>query len=84
MGTWLKIAKEGAGALEAHDLRTRNAGRATFIEFHLVVPGSMTVAESHDICDRIEAALKSDVPGAHITIHVEPENKAKQPGIPVI
>jgi cation diffusion facilitator family transporter len=78
------IAKEGEGALEAHDLRTRNAGRATFIEFHLVVPGSMTVAESHDICDRIEAALKSDLPGAHITIHVEPENKAKQPGIPVI
>ena len=78
------IAKEGEGALEAHDLRTRNAGRVTFIEFHLVVPGAMTVAESHDICDRIEAALKLDVEGAHITIHVEPENKAKQPGIPVI
>jgi cation diffusion facilitator family transporter len=79
------ISKEGQGAMEAHDLRTRHAGRVTFIDFHLVVPGSMTVAESHDICDRIEAALRADVPDAEITIHVEPEDKAKQhPGIPVI
>ena len=32
------------GAIEAHDVKTRQAGRVTFIEFHLVVPGSMTVA----------------------------------------
>jgi cation diffusion facilitator family transporter len=78
------ISKEGEGAMEAHDLRTRHAGRVTFIDFHLVVPGAMTVAESHEICDRIEAALKTDVPHAEITIHVEPEDKAKAPGIPVI
>ena len=79
------ISKEAQGALEAHDLRTRRAGRTTFIQFHLVVPGDVTVAEAHDICDRIEAALKADIPGAFITIHVEPENKAKHPqGVPVL
>ena len=81
----LAISKEAEGALEAHDLRTRNAGRTTFIEFHLVVPGAMSVADSHDICDRIEAALKADVQDAVITIHVEPEHKAKHPGgVPVV
>jgi cation diffusion facilitator family transporter len=79
------ISKEAEGALEAHDLRTRRAGRTTFIQFHLVVPGHVTVQEAHDICDRIEAALKADIPGAAITIHVEPENKAKHPqGVPVL
>jgi cation diffusion facilitator family transporter len=78
------ISKEAQGALEAHDLRTRHAGRTTFIEFHLVVPGSMTVAESHAICDRVEAALKQDVPHAVITIHVEPEEKAKLEGVPIL
>ena len=34
------IADNAVGALEAHDLRTRQAGRATFIDFHLVVPGT--------------------------------------------
>jgi cation diffusion facilitator family transporter len=79
------ISKEAIGALEAHDLRTRHAGRTTFIQFHLVVPGHVSVAEAHDICDRIEAALKADIPGAAVTIHVEPENKAKHPqGVPVL
>ena len=78
------IAAHAEGAIEAHDLRTRHAGPATFIEFHLVVPGSMSVDAAHDICDRIEAALKDQVPGASITIHVEPENKAKHHGIVVL
>jgi len=78
------ISKEAQGAIEAHDLRTRHAGRTTFIEFHLVVPGTMTVADSHAICDRVEAALKDDLPEAVITIHVEPEGKAKLDGVPVV
>jgi cation diffusion facilitator family transporter len=75
------ISKQGGGALEAHDLRTRHAGRVTFIEFHLVVPGEMSVAEAHDICDRIEHALKVEMSEALISIHVEPENKAEHSGI---
>lgn len=80
----LLISEHGAGALEAHDLRTRIAGRSTFIDFHLVVPGDLSVKEAHDICDRIEEAIAEDVPGARITIHVEPEHKAKHSGIVVL
>ncbi|WP_291174296.1 cation diffusion facilitator family transporter [Hyphomicrobium sp.] len=71
------IRQSGGGALEAHDVRTRQAGRAVFIEFHLVVPGTMTVHAAHDICDRLETALKSEIEGAQVVIHVEPEHKAK-------
>ncbi|MEP2703970.1 MAG: cation diffusion facilitator family transporter [Roseibium sp.] len=80
----LQIAEQGEGALEAHDLRTRIAGQTTFIDFHLVVPGSMAVEAAHDICDRIEEAIREDVEGARITIHVEPEHKAKHSGIVVL
>ena len=78
------VSANGDGAIEAHDMRTRHAGRLTFIEFHLVVPGAMTVEEAHEICDRIEAALKAEVEGATITIHVEPEGKAKHRGVLVL
>jgi cation diffusion facilitator family transporter len=78
------IAAHADGAIEAHDLRTRHAGKATFVDLHLVVPGSMTVDASHAICDRIEGALKEEVRGAVVTIHVEPEAKAKHRGIPVL
>lgn len=72
------IKRSGDGALEAHDVRTRQAGRAIFIEFHLVVPGTMTVNAAHDICDRLEAALETEIEGSEVVIHVEPEYKAKK------
>ena len=78
------VAEHAEGALEAHDLRTRHAGRLTFLEFHLVVPGSLTVAAAHAICDRVEAALKAEMGGLMITIHVEPEGKAKHLGVLVL
>ncbi len=78
------ISQHGEGALEAHDVRTRSAGQATFVDFHLVVPGDMTVAESHAICDRLEDALESTIPGTVVTIHVEPGDKAKARGLPVL
>ena len=78
------VAESAVGAIEAHDLRMRHAGRLTFLEFHLVVPGAMTVAESHAICDRIEEALRAEMQHLVITIHVEPEAKAKQHGVPVL
>ncbi len=78
------ISDKATGAIEAHDLRTRHAGPVTFIEFHLVVDGQTTVSDAHDICDRIEAAIKKQVPDARVTIHVEPENKAKHKGVIVV
>jgi cation diffusion facilitator family transporter len=78
------IAINAEGAIEAHDLRTRHAGRMTFIDFHLVVPGAMSVTDAHDICDRLERALKTEIEDALITIHVEPDEKAKHAGIVVL
>jgi cation diffusion facilitator family transporter len=67
------ISLNSSDAIETHDLRTRHAGKATFIDFHLVVPTNMSVWSSHQICDRLETALKEAVDGAVTTIHVEPE-----------
>ena len=77
------ISNNAEGAIQAHDVKTRTAGRVTFIEFHLVVPGRMTVASSHAICDRIEGALADAIPGAEVLIHVEPEHKAETSGVPI-
>ncbi len=78
------ISGSAEGAIEAHDIRTRQAGRAIFIDFHLVVPGAMSVDTAHTICDVIEAKLRDVVPDAQVTIHVEPEAKAKHSGIVVV
>lgn len=69
------IAASAAGSLGAHDLKTRRAGAATFVDFHLVVPAAMPVGAAHDICDRLEDAIRAVQPGAQIAIHVEPETE---------
>ncbi|MCB1419531.1 MAG: cation transporter [Notoacmeibacter sp.] len=75
------ILSNAQGAIEVHDIRTRIAGPATFIEFHMIVDAAMTVEQSHVICDRLENALREEVPGARISIHVEPDHKAKDEGL---
>jgi cation diffusion facilitator family transporter len=78
------ISTQSAGAIEAHDLRTRRAGRMTFIDFHLVVAGATTVSAAHQICDNLEGAIREEIGEALITIHVEPDDKAKHSGIVVL
>ena len=78
------ISANAEGAIEAHDIRTRQAGKMVFVDFHLVVPGAMSVEAAHAICDGIEAKLREAVENVQITIHVEPENKAKHSGIVVV
>ncbi|MFT8656626.1 MAG: cation diffusion facilitator family transporter [Acetobacter papayae] len=75
------IAANGQGAIEAHDIRTRIVGAMTFLDFHLVVPGSMSVEKAHDICDRIEAGLRAQMGSTLVHIHVEPDRLAKHEGI---
>jgi cation diffusion facilitator family transporter len=60
-----------------HDLKTRRSGPEIFIEFHLVVPGDISVAQSHDLTDHLESDLNTEYPRATITIHVEPCNEGK-------
>ena len=55
-----------------HNLRTRKAGSQRFIELTLVVPRQASVEQSHDLCDRLEHALKERLPNTSVTIHVEP------------
>jgi len=78
------ILENAKGANEIHDVRIRRAGPALFIEFHLVVDGEMNVTDSHAICDRIEAALETLAPSAHVTIHVEPAFKSEKGARPVL
>ncbi|MCA9563513.1 MAG: cation transporter [Myxococcales bacterium] len=75
-----EIIKHHMGeAIEAHALRARQAGRRAFVGFHLVVPADMTVAVAHEICDHLEEAIMAAIPGALVTVHLEPPHKAKCP-----
>jgi cation diffusion facilitator family transporter len=55
-----------------HRLRTRKAGATRFVDFHLIVDGAMTVADSHQLSDSIVEAIIGHLPQTHVNVHVEP------------
>lgn len=67
-----------AGAVEVHGFRMRSAGAGVFCDLHLVVPGAMTVAAAHAMCDEVERAVTSAHSHVDVTIHVEPESLAER------
>lgn len=60
-----------------HDLRTRQAGNQTFIQFHLELDPEMPLREAHRIADEIETQLTQLFPGAEVIIHQDPAGLAE-------
>ena len=59
-------------AVSFHELRTRKAGSERYIELHLVMASDDSIEMAHSLCDHLEEDIKSKLPNAHVTIHVEP------------
>jgi len=58
--------------IEYHDLRSRQAGRDSYLDLHLVTCPDMSVKQVHDLCDDIEERIKESLPYSQVLIHVEP------------
>lgn len=56
-----------------HELKTRRNGNLVFCELHLLVDGSLSVLQAHDLTDHLENELKEELPNANLTIHIEPK-----------
>jgi cation diffusion facilitator family transporter len=55
-----------------HGLKTRKSGNYRFVEFHIEMPEEMPLAEVHEICDKLEAAVVKEFKQTEISIHPEP------------
>ncbi|NIP52100.1 MAG: cation transporter, partial [candidate division Zixibacteria bacterium] len=55
-----------------HALRTRRAGNRSYIDLHLVMARDISLEQAHQICDRIEVEIQSQLSEASVTIHAEP------------
>ena len=55
-----------------HKFRSRKSGSTRHIDLHLVVCRDRSVGSAHELCDHLEADIKSTIPSVSLTIHVEP------------
>jgi len=73
----LRALRQAAGELlpagvELSTLRTRKSGHRRFVDGNLLVPGELSVADAHELCDRIEDAMRATLNACDITLHVAP------------
>ncbi len=66
------LAGRRGESVEFHALRTRKAGRRSFISVHVLVPGEWTVQRGHDFVESVEGELRETVENATVFTHLEP------------
>ena len=66
--------RRSGGVRGYHHLRTRKAGRQRYVDLHLLVDPEQTVEAAHTVCDELEEAIRARLPGAVVTIHLEPDD----------
>ena len=81
---FVEIAARHPELEHLHDLRTRTSGMRDFVQFHVDLPGSMTVDQSHAIIDRVEHELCREFPNLELLIHIDPVGHVDEPGNPLI
>ena len=57
--------------IDYHALRTRQSGMRSFVAVHILVPGSWTVHEGHQLLEEIESDIRRIVAGAIVFTHLE-------------
>ena len=70
---FIAVAAQQEGLKGIHDFRTRRSGSHDFAQFHMEVARDLTVAQAHDVVERVEAALHRAFPKVEVLIHLDPE-----------
>jgi cation diffusion facilitator family transporter len=55
-----------------HALRTRVAGAKSFVDVHVLLPGTMTIQEGHDLVEGLENDIRARLPHIEVLTHLEP------------
>jgi cation diffusion facilitator family transporter len=60
-----------------HKLRARRAGRRRWIDLHVQFRDGTTLERAHEAAHQLRDAIRAELGGADVLIHVEPESSAR-------
>lgn len=81
---FVEIAARHPELSNLHDLRTRTSGAHDFVQFHVNLPGRMSVGQAHEVIERVEADLYRHFPDMELLIHIDPEGHVDEPDNPLV
>lgn len=66
------LARYMAKGIAFHAMRTRASGQRRFVSMHVLMPGSWTIQQGHEICEEIEKDIIGRLPMVTVFTHLEP------------
>lgn len=71
------IALRNKNVLQVHDIRTRFISSSVLVDLHIVVEGSISVREGHNIADDVRDRITQEIPEVlDVIVHVDPPERA--------
>tara|TARA_Y100000758_G_C16022064_1_gene411515 strand:+ start:254 stop:1135 length:882 start_codon:yes stop_codon:yes gene_type:complete len=68
----LELARNVPDVVGVHDLRTRQSGQHWFMQLHLELPASLTLAQAHERGEQVRLAISARFPQADVLVHKDP------------
>jgi len=76
------VASRVLGVIGLEKCHVRKVGFSYYVDLHIVVEGTMTVRQGHNIAHDVEDAVLQRVPQiAEVLVHVEPEEELLTPSL---
>jgi cation diffusion facilitator family transporter len=60
-----------------HAVRIRSSGAGWFVDMHVTMNGRISLNKSHALTEQVEEKVQTILPGADVTVHVEPLEMAE-------
>lgn len=67
-----ETASDCAGVSDVHHIHVHDYGGQIEITVHVRLRGATQLEQAHDTASDVERAIRVCVPGAEVTVHVEP------------
>jgi len=68
----LRIARAVPDVIDVHELRTRESGQHWFMQLHLELPATLTLADAHARGEQVRLAIVERFPQADVLVHKDP------------
>jgi|SRR5581483_1189882 len=66
-------AESVPGIYNVHNVRMRYSGSQLFVDVHVLVDGTQSLRQAHDLTEEVERSIQLLMPNADVTVHPEPE-----------
>jgi cation diffusion facilitator family transporter len=62
------------GIHDVHNVRMRYSGSQLFVDVHVLVDGTQSLRQAHDLTEEVERSIQLLIPNADVTVHPEPHD----------